>query len=138
VKASWTTAVLVGALLALTGCVGDPPAPTTTTTPSGPPSAGCYDSYVDTADLSYTGVPEVVGNLTIWTSGDGTCTGDRPNPNPYTLVYSPGSRQHADLFCIDHGAPGGAQPLDAREPTYDFRLNGVSIGPDAYLCVSSR
>ena len=125
---AWAAAA-VGAML-LVGCTGNPPP---TTTPSGPPAAGCYDSYVDTADLSYSGTPNVVGNLTLWDSGDGSCTGVRPNRYSYTLVYSTDGAVVA-AFCTANGLQA-PQPLDAREPTYDFRLDGVTIGPDAYLCL---
>ncbi len=137
--------VALGTALLLAGCIQPPrPTPTTTTTttsstttttgaPAGP-AAGCYDSFVDTADFTYSGTPDVIGNMTLHNSGDGSCTGIHGDPHVLTLVYSPGSSAHASQFCTANGLES-PQPLDARSSTYDFRLDGVTIGPDAYLCV---
>lgn len=43
--------------------------------PPGPgPAADCYDSSDTFADFSYSGVPNVVGNMDFWSSTDGSCT----------------------------------------------------------------
>lgn len=55
---------VVGAL----GAVACAPPPT-----SGP-AADCYDSSDTYADFSYSGVPNVAGNMDYWSSTDGTCT----------------------------------------------------------------
>jgi len=133
VRARAVASMCAGVVI-LGGCVADP-APPSTTLASGAPAAGCYDSFVDTIDLMYSGVPDVVGNLTPHDSGDGTCQGLRTR-YVYTLVYSPDNGQHAAEFCAANGLQA-PQAMDAREATYDWRLNGVSIGPDAYLCMKS-
>jgi hypothetical protein len=128
-------AMSVFAGVMLTGACVPPGGPTTTTTsPSGPPAAGCYDSFVDTADLSYTGVPNVEGNLTLHLSSDGTCQDLHSHAYSYTLVLALPGWPNPSTFCAANGMQT-PQALDAREATYDFRLNGVTIGPDAYFCV---
>jgi len=132
-RKTMSMAFVLGAALLFTGCMEQPPTPTPTTAAPSGPAAGCYDSFVDTADFTYTGTPNVIGNVKFWNSGDGTCAGVRSDTYSWTLVYSPGSSAQADTFCSVNGLQR-AQALDAREPNYDFRLNGITIGPSAYVC----
>lgn len=42
--------------------------------PGAGPEADCYDSSDTFADFSYSGVPNVAGNMDYWSSTDGSCT----------------------------------------------------------------
>jgi hypothetical protein len=71
--------VLLGGVAAtVTSCVPQPPS---ATTPLVNPPAGCFDGNGNLGsdpDLSYTGVPNVPGNASLYYSTDGTCQNQVP------------------------------------------------------------
>jgi hypothetical protein len=97
--------LLVLALMAgtaLSSCC--PPAPPGTAAPV----AGCYDN--DTfiiADYRYTGVPNVLGNMIIHGSSDGSCSGPTFPEQNRTLILATSAQSAAEI-CTELG--GSSEP----------------------------
>ncbi len=93
---------------ALSSCCPPPPPPDTAA-----PVAGCYDN--DTfifADYRYTGIPNVLGNMIIHGSSDGSCSGATAPEQNRTLILAT-SPLAAEEICAELGGTLNGKWFDA-------------------------
>ena len=95
------------------------------------PALGCYDndgSVGDFIDLEYVGPINVVDNVVLWNSIDGTCGGAFPSLSWAVVIAD--DLGVASGKCIVVLGPGGIVVFD--DSLYNLGWTGFQ--PDAYLC----
>jgi hypothetical protein len=127
VRAAFVALAAIGGLAAV-GCTPPPTGgggSTTTTTTGGlaNPTAGCYDSTGN--DFTYSGTPNVLGNLHETASTNGTCTGGDVSTTGILVLADDEPQASADCFGL------------GRESAYSPADIGVTMPSSAWFCTDS-
>ena len=91
------------------------------------PAAGCYDNQSwGFLDFYYNGIPDTVGNVTVYSSEDGMCVVDTMQTTLGVVINTTSSSANPVAYC---------QAIDSRFnwAEYPYEL-GYPIGPNFWIC----